>query len=290
MTFLNDLWKKFKVPISEPFGSETTDFANQGSDVLEQEKPKENPPISSGYLQNVKGVLDAFQQNEFESLSIDTVLYNLRVLKSEVDKPLEQNPSELRFSKIQQHLGIPECHETIRQERWHINIHCPSCRSTNLKRLAQIPPKSPHNHRYRCQDCETEFNDDTGTPMERGAPPLNVWMQCWYLMGCTDSLAYIASKLNLDLGMVEHMVQQLQKTFHAQRPLTRFTGHAEWSRQADALRKQLKEELLKQYERLSGDVATAPKDTAEFRRQQNLRRTQTADTSPPSPTSGKKRK
>lgn len=194
---------------------------------------------------------------------------------------------EVRFSKINQHLGPPEVHETVRLERWQPSIHCPDCYSGHIKRLPQLPPTSPLKHRYRCMDCGSIFNDDSGTPLERSVPPLNIWMQVWYLMGCTESLSYIASKLNLDLGIIEYMAEQLRILFKTDHPLTRFVDYDEWSKKSKHLRDQLKDDLLKQYERLSADIATIPKDTAEFRRQQNLRRDLVSTTAPPS--GGKKR-
>lgn len=258
MSFLTTLWNKFRhLYNSNP---STPDTALEQDDLI---------PKSS----NIDTTIIDFQkeQLDFESLSMDTVIANLRALKGLVSQQKEEKP-ELRFSKIQQHLGIPECYETIRQERWHINIHCPDCQSTNLKRLAQVQSKSLHNHRYQCLECGTIFNDDTGTPIEKNIPPLNIWMQCWYLMGCTDSWVYIANKLNLDLATVEKMAQQLQKTFNAKQPLTRFVGFTEWNKQSEHLKEQLKEDLLKQYEKLNANIATQPKDTAEFRRQETLRR------------------
>lgn len=233
---------------------------------------KEQMPVSATKSEIPEKLnFENYPNEDLDTLQLDTVISNLRVLKGLVSQPKEEKP-ELRFSKIQSHLGIPECYETIRQERWHINIHCPDCQSTHLKRLAQKTPQSVYNYRYRCLDCGSIFNDDTGTPIEKGSPPLNSWMQCWYLMGCTESLLYIANKLGLDLPMVEEMARQLQKTFKAKKPLTRFVGFTEWHKQSQALRTQLKEDLLKQYEKLNANVATQPKDTAEFRRQEMLRR------------------
>jgi len=161
MTFLNDMWKKFKAPPEAP--------------------SFENKPLSKNKTE-AQTVLAAFEHNEVETLKMDSVINNLNILKALIDQPKEEKP-ELRFTTIKQHLGPPECHETIRKERWPQNINCPSCHSINLKRLAQLPPKSPHNHRYKCLDCGLEFSDDTDTPMERGIPPIHIWMQCWYLLG-----------------------------------------------------------------------------------------------------------
>lgn len=153
------------------------------------------------------------------------------------------------------------------------DVVCPNCHANNLKRLAQLPSESPHNHRYRCLECLLEFSDDSGTPLEGGQPPINIWIQCWYLMGCTDSLTYIAAKLNLDLTTVERMAQQLKRIFSVQKPITRSLDFDSWRKESEGQVKQLKDDLVKQYELLDANVAVTPKDSAEFRRQQNLRRT-----------------
>lgn len=274
MVFLDDLWNRFKV------FCQIIPSARPNMPIAE----KSPPPVS--HTPNTDALsVDTFEEHQvdYESLSVDTVIANLRALKGLISQQKEEKP-ELRFSKIQKHLGIPECYETIRQERWYINIHCPDCLSTQLKRLAQIQPQSLYNHRYRCLDCSAIFNDDTGTPIDQNIPPLKIWMQCWYLMGCTDSLSYIANKLGLPLSTIEQMSRQLQKTFNAKQPLTRFVGFTEWHKQSQHLREQLKDDLLRQYEKLNANVATAPKDTAEFRRQESLRR----DPSMKTPTGTKK--
>lgn len=273
MTFLNDLWKKMKVEAS----------VSPDIKAPKQDETPNETPLSD----NKNTILNAIEHTEIESLQRDSVLTKLKTLQGLVNEPKEEKP-ELRFTKIKQHLGEPEVHETVRQERWPEEIQCPKCQSINLRQLPQIAPTTAHNHRYRCLDCGEFFNDDSETPFEKEIPPLNIWMQCWYLMGCTDSLNYIAAKLNLDVSLIESMVQQLKILFNAQKPLTKFLGFEEWSKQSLHLREQLKEDLMKQYERLNANVATAPKDTAEFRRQQNIRRG-LSPTQPPSPSMGKKR-
>lgn len=292
MTFFNDLWKKFKQPIQEvnEKQSQKSGVSEDSPDMVK--KDFDSLFKSSSVLKNAESVLSAFEHLETESTH---VYQNLSKIKNVVEEPKILHPLtptdkqklELRFSTIKQHLGTPECHETVRQERWQPNIHCPDCNSGNLKRLTQIPPQTPYKHRYRCLECGLVFNDDSGTPLEQNIPPLNIWMQCWYLLGCTESLTYIASRLNLDLTTVEYMAEQLRIIFKAKQPLTRFVDYEEWSKQSQHLRAQLKEDLLKQYERLSADIAGVPKDTAEFRRQQNLRRDLVSSTNAPS--TGKKR-
>jgi transposase-like protein len=266
MTLFNDLWKTLKETPSTPSSQKTNEPSSKTPRTTEQ-------------------VLNDFQQVELENLEKENLAAKLKSLKDIVDQPKEEKP-EIRFTQIKQQLGPSETHETVRQERWPQDINCPKCQSTHLKRLPPLPSKSAHNHRYECLNCGNIFNDDSGTPMEQGIPPLNIWMQCWYLMGCTDSLNFIAHKLGLDITIVEMMVDRLQKTFLAQKPLTKFMGFDEWSKQSQHLRAQLKEDLIREYELLNANVATVPKDTAEFRRQQNIRRELTPSILPPSPTGG----
>jgi transposase-like protein len=170
---------------------------------------------------------------------------------------------------LQQHLNKPESHETLRQERWHISVHCPACQAIHIQRLLAVD-LSPY--RYQCLACGEYFNDNTGTPFEEGVPPIHIWMQCWYLMGSTTSLTVIAKKLNLNLSTIERMCQELQKIFHTAQPLTHFMEFTEWSAQSPQIRVQLQENLLKTFERLGMDLASLPADTAEYRKQQQLRR------------------
>ncbi|MBP9764296.1 MAG: IS1 family transposase [Gammaproteobacteria bacterium] len=253
MTFLSDLWKKFNTPVSSD-----NDVAVTKKNTLTTEAKK--------------SALNTYVEAETEYLQSNDILEHLIALKARMAEPKEEKP-DLRATEIKEIVGIAESFETVRQERWHSNIQCPNCNSINLKRLAQLPSQSPHNHRYRCLECLFEFNDDSGTPLEAGEPPINIWMQCWYLMGCTDSLTYIAAKLNLDLTTIERMAQQLKRIFNAQKPLTHFLGFDTWRKQSEEQFKQLKEDLTKQYELLDANVAITPKDSTEFRRQQNLRRT-----------------
>ncbi len=281
MTFLNDLWKKFKTPVSAKSWEDTDAIVDE---VLE---PSETSTAET--LKKTESLLTTFQETETEYLQRDEILAKLKTIHSLLASP-NSHPIDVQFDEINQHLGIPECYEALRQQRWPHDIQCPNCYSTQLRRIPQIPPESIHNHRYRCLSCHMEFNDDTGTPIEAGQPSLNVWLQCWYLLGFTDSLNYIASKLNLDLNLVEQMVATLRKLFNAQKPIVHTELELEWSEKTKQLRKQLSEDLLKQYEVLNANVATLPRDSTEFRRQQNLRRTLKATTDPASPNPNPKRR
>jgi transposase-like protein len=252
MTFLNDMWKKLKVPPQVQkdwtFGKKTT-------------------PIE-----------EAVEQNEIELLETDSMSKNLKALRRMLAHPNEKLIDE-QYELIKQHLGDPEAYEILRQERWPTGIQCPHCDAKKVKRIPQIPPYPAHSHRYQCLNCHAEFTDETGTPLEAHVIPLNVWLHCWYLCAITDSISFIASRLNLDYMMAEIMVEELKKFFQMHKPATN-TLETEWEEKAKELRKKLDEDLIKQYETLDANIATHPKDTAEFRRQQNLRRTLHASTDP----------
>jgi len=261
MTFLNDIWKKFKTPIVSKNWKEVT---------------------------RSKNIFDAFQESQTDFLQSDSVVAHLKALQTLLKQPADGTVDE-QFDKINQYLGVAEAYELLRQERWPADIHCPHCRATELQRIPQIPPHSLYHHRYRCLNCQQEFGDETGSPIENESIPLNLWMQCWVLSGVTDSLSYIATRLNLDLTLVERMLEQLKKFFNAQYPLERSLEETDWSEKAKVLHRQLNEDLLKQFELLNQGAIT-PKDTSEFRRQQNLRRTLTADTDPSASSPHAKRK
>lgn len=298
MSFFNDLWKKLNPPIAREDGDETVTIEQKISSpptqnkntIIDENLRKKTESLlnqSSTFLKNTEEILKVFHDIEVEAEQEKKVFSNLKALKEIVDQPKEEMP-EVRFFQVKHHLGTPESHETVRQERWQDKIRCPNCQSHQVKRLPPKKLETPENRRYQCLACGTEFNDDSDTPLEKGIPPLNIWMLCWYLMGCTDSVAYIANKLNLDLGVVKIMMEQLKKTFNAEKPLTRFMPFDEWNNQAKGLRKQLQEDLIEQHERLNANIATVPKDTAEFRRQQNLRRTLDSSSNPTPSTPGAK--
>lgn len=267
MTFLNDLWKKFK---SQPSSTKWDQ-----SDVA---------------LEDPEAVVEAYQDLDIEQEQSSVRAKKLNTLRN-LKPASDESALSLRFKQLKDNLGTDETYETVRQERWYPNIKCPSCDSKYIKRLPQHPNVSSSNHRYLCLDCHLEFQDDDELPTTQDLPPINIWMQCWYLMGCSDSLSYIATVLGLDLATVEFMAEQLRLLFNANAPMSSDLDFEEWEQQSLELRKQLQDDLLKRFEVLNANVSTTPKDTSEFRRQQNLRRTLTASTAPPPPkTGGNKRR
>ncbi len=201
------------------------------------------------------------------------VLSKLIALKDITREPKQDNP-EQAYEQIKHYLGDAESAETLRQERWPDKIHCPFCNSTNVKQLKPAQQKNKYIHKYQCLDCHEIFNDDSGSTIEKNVPPIHTWMMCWYLLGCTNSIQFIANKLGLDLAMVEMMILHMQKLFKANQPLTNFMSFDEWalvhgksykSIMQAALAK--KSELYSGYKSSLVDGKGVESDTAETRRQ-----------------------
>jgi transposase-like protein len=257
LVLFRDLWKKYAIPQKDLSLDSLNPLLN--ADFVVQ--PKATPLLTQQYLHQTSALNHD-----------DAVKENLKNLKKWVDEPKEPKP-DLRFFHIKNHLKTPEVYETLRQERWQPMIHCPQCQSYNVNRLVQIPPQPPENHRYRCQDCFFEFNDDTGTPLgESGPPTIQTWIECWYLWGCTDSLNYIAHRLGLDIHTVERMLYLLQKLFKAERPLSRLEKSPKLEEQSQKLKERFKLEIQKTYERLNMQLSNIPTDTQQNRQRETIRR------------------
>ncbi len=206
-----------------------------------------------------------------------STLENLSKIKHILDNPKEESPEE-RFNEIKKLLSEAECYETIREERWHPTVYCPNCHSTDIQVLGKEQQVAPHNFCYLCLMCRSRFNDDTKAPFEFNMPPLDVWIQCWFLLGCSNSLEYIAAKLNLGIDTVKQMVKELQETFKTKQPLTRTMSYEEWYKQySHTYTQRIKEEILshKRKTELHQGYATGQEaDTAELRRQKERKQPQ----------------
>lgn len=200
------------------------------------------------------------------------VLSKLIALKDISNSPKTEQPDEA-FKKIEHYLGEKESAETLRQERWPDKIHCPFCNSTNIKQLKPANLNNKYVHKYLCLECNETFTDESGTEIEENVPPLHSWMFCWYLLGCTSSLQYIATKLGLELSTVERMVIHLQELFKSDKPLTHFMSFDEWNLLHGKNYKSVMQAALSKKRELYTAVSPGQEqDTAELRRQKQRNR------------------
>jgi transposase-like protein len=272
MAVLGDWWAKFKMSIKN-----WTDLQIQETVDAESVDPLDVQTMDA-QLQRVRESLGDTAPAPIEN----TIRSHLETLDGLLEAPPEDAP-DARAAQIKEMMQLPEAYQALRQARWPTGVHCTDCHSNNIRRLPQLPLDSEHNHRYRCLECRLEFNDDAGIigGDDTGSASISVWMQCWYLMGCTDSLSYIAHCLGVDLHHVEWMVQRLKTILgnYTTPNKLHLTIEADEA-QNNALNEQLRSELLAHYEVLNANVSTVPQDTGEYRRQQHLRRHLSASTEP----------
>ncbi len=155
----------------------------------------------------------------------------------------------------------------FRQERWKEGIYCPFCQSNNIKKQ---PTSDRHIFKYLCLDCNSLFEDDTGSPLSGSNIPLQIWLQCWYLSQYCNSLQYIAEKLHLDINIIINMLNGLQHLFKAETILLKNKDHNDELLNNRSSSQQIyHEEKFKKFLILGGDTGKQPLDTAEYRRQKN---------------------
>lgn len=237
-------------------------------------EPKE--PNSSAKDQAVEQAKEFINKYRKDNKSFNDVnpevLLHLAALKRITSNPKQDKPDN-SFQEINKYLGEAESNETLRQERWHAAVRCPQCNSNKIKRLAAVEQKSKYNYKYQCLDCNHTFSDDGGSTIETDVPPLRSWMFCWYLLGCTNSLQYIANKLGLSISLIEMMVHHMQKLFQSEQPLTHMLSFEEWAAQHGIKYQPVIEAAIaKQTELHRGEVSptafltSTPRDTREYRK------------------------
>ena len=156
----------------------------------------------------------------------------------------------------------------LRQERWKFGIHCPFCQSGNIKK--QFTPEG-RVFKYLCLDCNSIFEDDTGSPLSGSTIPLQLWIQCWYLSQYCNSLQYIADKLNLDLNTITNMLHSMQHLFQTDALILKTKDSKNFVNNEILNKKSHIEEAFKKFIILGGDTGRQPIDTAEHRRQKDIK-------------------
>ena len=100
-----------------------------------------------------------------------------------------------------------QCYQTVRELRWPDGIACPSCQSKHVIKRS-CDDTEPARQRYECHDCDTRFDDLTGTIFAGHHQPLKVWVLWLYCRGLTLSNEHIAHALALKGSDGQHMTAQ----------------------------------------------------------------------------------
>ncbi len=112
--------------------------------------------------------------------------------------------------KLEYLIDDAKCFEVIRDLRWPDAVKCPECGSHHVKKRG-FHNTQAHRQRYKCSDCEKQFDDLSGTIFEGHHQPLKTWVLCLYLMGLNLSNRQIASELDLSESVVQEMTTQLRE-------------------------------------------------------------------------------
>ena len=119
-----------------------------------------------------------------------------------------------------------KCFELVRQHRWPDGVRCPACGSGTVARHGRDDTQ-PHRQRYRCPECQTRFDDPSGTALAGRHRPLRVWVLCLSLMGLHLSNRQIAQELGLSVRDVQGMTEHLRTGLVAKAPAVVLDGTVE---------------------------------------------------------------
>src|SRR5215213_5168580 len=106
---------------------------------------------------------------------------------------------------------------------------CPVLRNGSASALARgrAVPALRDRQRYRCPACQVRFDDLTDTIFAGHHQPLRLWILCLYFMGLNLSNRQIARELDLNVGDVQAMTEQLRTGILAARPAEVLEGVVE---------------------------------------------------------------
>jgi transposase-like protein len=119
-----------------------------------------------------------------------------------------------------------KCYALVRQHRWPDGVRCPQCGSADVVRNGRDDTQR-HRQRYWCKECDSRFDDLTGTVLAGHHPPLRVWVLCLYFMGLNLSNRQIAQELDLSVSEVQTMTEQLRTGLTAKIPPVTLEGDVE---------------------------------------------------------------
>jgi transposase-like protein len=119
-----------------------------------------------------------------------------------------------------------KCYDLIRQHRWPEGVRCPACSEAKVIRHGHDDTQR-HRQRYLCKECDTRFDDLTGTVLAGHHQPLRVWVLCLYFMSLNLSNLQIAQELNLNADDAQAMATSLRERLVARAPEVVLDGEVE---------------------------------------------------------------
>src|SRR5215467_10315287 len=119
-----------------------------------------------------------------------------------------------------------QCYQTVRELRWPDGVVCPSGESQEVMKRG-CDDMEPARQRYECHNCDTRFDDLTGTIFAGHHQPLQVWILCLYFMGLNLSNEQIAHELGIDPDDAQVMASRLREGIVARKPEVQLGGEVE---------------------------------------------------------------
>jgi len=127
---------------------------------------------------------------------------------------------------IQSLVDDARCFATVRHLRWPEGVQCPQCGSDKVARHGH-DERQRDRQRYQCLTCQARFDDLTDTIFAGHHQPLRIWILCLYFLGLNLSNQQIARELDLNIGDVQAMTEQLRAGILAARPAEVLEGAVE---------------------------------------------------------------
>ena len=118
-----------------------------------------------------------------------------------------------------------ECIRTLREMRWGSDgvVRCPKCSSKNVNKdgvrgIYQM---------YWCKDCDSYFNDRSGTIFQDTKVPLRKWFMIAFLMQFKIPITEISKTVGISYRKCFEIVKKIRKSIYAHRIVERLRGMVE---------------------------------------------------------------
>lgn len=119
-----------------------------------------------------------------------------------------------------------KCYEILRNIRWEDGVQCPHCQGNKVKKDGH-DNAHPSKQRYECKDCESHFDDLTGTIFSGSNKNLKVWVICLYFMGLNLSNSQIAKELDVSKPTAQRMTRLLRQGIVKKKAQIQLEGEVE---------------------------------------------------------------
>ena len=127
--------------------------------------------------------------------------------------------------KLSELINIAICVEMFLKLRWPDGIiYCPHCESKNITSDGTYLKDF---HKYRCNDCNSYFNDKTGTIFDGSKKDMGVWFLFMYFMSQNWATKKIAKELGIGENCAYRMAKLIRESLFASHLTKKLSGVVE---------------------------------------------------------------